>query len=93
MTKSMKYVAAAFVMSIPMIASAQTKMSDADYCKALGDKYQTYVANMQSGRSPMPESADIRVAMDQCKSGNTTAGIPVLEQKLRNAKVELPPRG
>ena len=93
MTKPIKYVAAAFVMSIPMIASAQTKMNDADYCKALGDKYQTYVSNMQSGRSPMPESADIRVAMDRCKSGDTSAGIPVLEQKLRNAKVDLPPRG
>ena len=53
----------------------------------------TYVSNMQSGRSPMPESADVRVAMDQCKSGKATAGIPVLEQKLRNAKVDLPPRG
>jgi hypothetical protein len=31
--------------------------------------------------------------MDQCKTGNTAAGIPVLEQKLRNAKVDLPPRG
>jgi hypothetical protein len=59
----------------------------------LGDKYQTYVSNMQSGRSPMPESPDVRIAIDQCNKGNTAAGIPVLEQKLRNAKVDLPPRG
>jgi hypothetical protein len=76
---------------VPAAASAQ--MNDADYCKALGQKYETYVSNMSSGRSPMPESPDIRIAMDDCKKGNTAAGIPVLEQKLRNAKVDLPSRG
>jgi hypothetical protein len=91
MTMSIKYLAAALAVAMPMAASAQA--SDATYCKALGEKYQTYVSNMQSGRSPMPESPDVRIAMDQCKTGNTTAGIPVLEQKLRNAKVDLPPRG
>jgi hypothetical protein len=90
MTMTIKYLAAALAVSMPMVASAQA--SDAVYCKALGEKYQTYVSNMQSGRSPMPESPDVRIAMDQCKTGNTAAGIPVLEQKLRNAKVDLPPR-
>ena len=80
-------------VALPALASAQGKMSDADYCKALGAKYQTYVSNMQSGRSPMPEPADIQVAQEQCKAGNTAAGIPVLEQRLKNAKVDLPPRG
>jgi hypothetical protein len=28
-----------------------------------------------------------------CKTGNTAAAIPVLEQKLRNAKIDLPSRG
>lgn len=84
-----------FVLAVvvPAVASAQGKMSDADYCKALGDKYKTYVSNMQSGRSPMPEPADVQVAVDNCKSGNTAAGIPVLEQRLKNAKIDLPPRG
>lgn len=80
-------------LALPAMASAQGKMSDADYCKALGDKYKTYVSNMQSGRSPMPEPADVQVAVDNCKSGNTAAGIPVLEQRLKNAKIDLPPRG
>ena len=31
------------------------------------------------------------MALDQCKNGNT-AGIPVLEQKLRDLKIDLPPR-
>ena len=36
---------------------------------------------------------DGRVAVEQCKTGNAVAAIPVLEQKLRNAKIALPPRG
>lgn len=79
-------------LALPVMASAQDKMSDADYCKALGDKYKTYVSNLQSGRSPMPEPADIQVAVENCKAGNTAAGIPVLEQRLKNARIDLPPR-
>ena len=89
-TPMLSIVTAAVILS-PAVVSAQT--GDAAYCRALGDKYQTYVSNMQSGRSPMPESPDVRIAIDQCSKGNTAAGIPVLEQKLRNAKVDLPPRG
>ena len=89
-TPMLSIVTAAVILS-PIVVSAQT--GDTAYCKALGDKYQTYVSNMQSGRSPMPESPDVRIAIDQCSKGNTAAGIPVLEQKLRNAKVDLPPRG
>ena len=73
--------------------AAPAKADDADYCRALAKMYETYIAKMDLGRSPMPESADIKIAMDQCDKGNTAAGIPVLEQKLRNAKINLPPRG
>lgn len=89
-TPMLSIVTAAVILS-SVVVSAQT--GDAAYCRALGDKYQTYVSNMQSGRSPMPESPDVRIAIDQCSKGNTAAGIPVLEQKLRNARVDLPPRG
>jgi hypothetical protein len=91
MKLSIKCAGAALAMAVPLVAFAQG--NEAAYCKALSDKYQTYVSNMQSGRSPMPESPDVRIAIDQCNKGNTAAGIPVLEQKLRNAKVDLPPRG
>jgi hypothetical protein len=75
------------------VVSTAARADDASYCKALGDKYMTYVSNMQAGRSPMPESPDVRIAIEQCNKGNTAAGIPVLEQKLRNARIDLPPRG
>ena len=57
------------------------------------EKYETYLANMTIGRSPQPDLVDGRVAVEQCKTGNAVAAIPVLEQKLRNAKIDLPPRG
>jgi hypothetical protein len=31
--------------------------------------------------------------MEQCKAGDSVSAIPVLEQRLRNAKIALPPRG
>jgi hypothetical protein len=70
----------------------QAQASDTDYCRALARTYETYIANMASGRSPMPESPDVKIAKDHCDKGDTAAGIPVLEQKLRNAKINLPPR-
>ena len=33
------------------------------------------------------------VAMDDCAKGNTAAGIPVLERKLRDGRFNPPPRG
>ena len=58
----------------------------------MSEKYETYLNNMTSGRSPQQDSVDGRVALEHCKKGDTSA-IPVLEQKLRNAKIDLPPRG
>ena len=76
---------------IPVGASAQ--MGDADYCKALTQKYEVYISNISVGRSPVTRAIDGSNAIEKCKSGNTAAGIPVLEKKLRDAKVDLPPRG
>ena len=90
MTVRISFLAATLVACSPLAALAQ---SDAAYCKALSEKYETYLANMTTGRSPQPDSVDGRVAMEQCKAGNTVASIPVLEQKLRNARIDLPPRG
>ena len=79
------------VVLIALTASAQS--NDAAYCQALIDKYQAYVANINIGRSPQPGTVDGQVAIEQCRKGNTAAGIPVLEKKLRDAKIDLPRRG
>jgi hypothetical protein len=75
---------------LPTVAAGQT--SDQNYCNALAQKYQAYVGNMSVGRSPNPGTLDAQVAIEQCKAGNTAAAIPVLEKKLRDARVDLPPR-
>ena len=88
--KTINWLVPALVALLPLGAAAQT--SDAAYCKALTQKYQAYVANISVGRSPTPGPVDGEVAISDCKTGNTAAGIPVLERKLRDAKVDLPPR-
>ena len=88
--KSINWLVAALAGLLPFGASAQT--SDADYCKALTQKYETYVSNMSVGRSAGSGTIDASVAISQCRDGNT-AGIPVLEKKLRDARIDLPPRG
>ena len=91
MTGRIGLLATALAACSPLPALAQS--GDAAYCKALSEKYETFLANMTTGRSPQPDSVDGRVAMEQCRAGNTVAAIPILEQKLRNARIDLPPRG
>lgn len=79
---------AVIVLMVPAMAFAQ--MSDADYCSALTQRYQTYVYNAATSRNP--PSPDAENAIAQCKAGNTAAGIPVLEKKLRDARIDLPKR-
>jgi hypothetical protein len=86
-----RLLAMALAACSPLAALAQS--GDTGCCKALMEQYETYLANMTTGRSPQPDSVDDRVDIEQCKTGNTVAAIPVLEQKLRNARIDLPPRG
>ena len=87
--KSINWLVPALAL-LPLGAVAQT--SDAAYCKALTQKYATYVSNMSIGHSAGSGTIDASVAIAQCKDGNTASGIPVLEKKLRDARIDLPPR-
>jgi hypothetical protein len=82
---------ASAALLLPSVALAQ--MNDADYCRALSARYQTLVGSVDRGHNPQPAPVDAQTAIEQCKAGNTAAGIPVLEHKLRDAKVDLPKRG
>jgi len=68
----------------------------AAYCNTLTQTYAEYVGTIGAnlgGTFTGGEGADIdaRVAIAQCQEGNTAAGIPVLQQKLRDARVAVPP--
>ena len=72
--------------SAPMMAQS----NDAAYCADLTALYRRYLGNTGEGRQFPDVTAS--VAMDECQKGNTAAGIPVLEKKLRDARFTLPKR-
>jgi hypothetical protein len=70
---------------------------DLAYCQKLIDLYTTYVGSVGGalgGNVDRGSPADLgaMVAIAQCQEGNAAPAIPVLEQKLRNARVTVPPR-
>ena len=73
---------------VPTLASAQS--TDATYCAALVKKYDAYL-EANAGRSQQPQSVDARVGAERCRTGDAR-GIAPLEQALKNAKIDLPPR-
>ena len=75
---------------LPVVAQAQASANDMTYCAELSNLYRRYLGNSGEGRQFPDVSAS--VAMDDCQKGNTAAGIPVLEKKLRDARFTLPKR-
>jgi hypothetical protein len=78
----------ALAFAVP--ASAQS--NDVAYCKALTGKYQSYVARSSGKHEGVDTNAQARMAIDKCSAGDAS-GIPVLEQALKNAGMDLPKRG
>ncbi|HLG46120.1 MAG TPA: hypothetical protein VKY24_07765 [Reyranella sp.] len=89
MTQSLRWLPLLVASALPLAAAAQS--DNAAYCKALIQSYQRYVIKTGS-HSPNTGGLDGQVAMEHCRAGDTS-GIPVLEQKLRDAGVQLPARG
>ena len=73
-----------------------TAAQGAAYCSKLSQTYAEYVGTVGGnlgGVTTGGEAADLdaRVAIAQCQDGNYASGIPVLQQKLRDAQVTVPP--
>ncbi len=90
-TRGMLILAATMVLS--QGAVAQTA-ADARYCDQLIKLYRTYVNNPDDPRPTfvVPNVTD-EVSIAKCTAGDTAAGIPGLENVLRNNKMTLPRRG
>jgi hypothetical protein len=70
--------------------AARPQSDDAAYCAKLADLYRHHIGDMGIGSvSPDVTAAN---AMEQCRTGNTAAGIAVLEAKLRANGFSLPKR-
>jgi hypothetical protein len=82
---------AAGLLCIVLCPPPAAKGDDAAYCTELSALYRRYLVNAGEGRN-VPE-VTASVAMDDCARGNTAAGIPVLERKLRDGRFNPPPRG
>jgi hypothetical protein len=80
------------LLGLLLFVGAPALADDVAYCKALAKTYERYVVKIDSGHTVQRGSTGASVALEQCRNGNT-AGIPVLERELRNAKVDLPARG
>jgi hypothetical protein len=73
-----------------------TAAQGAAYCAKLAQTYAEYVGTVGGylgGSTTGGQAADLdaRVAIAQCQDGNYASGIPVLQQKLRDARVTVPP--
>jgi len=78
-----KILSVAVALALPATA-AFAQSADTSYCNALSAKYR----DINRGASPSGAGAD---AMASC-AANPSAGIPVLEKALTDAKTPLPPR-
>jgi hypothetical protein len=90
----MKTLAALVVVLSPVFAGAQDVARDQQYCAALLDKYLRYAGVTEYPGTPGKLSNDnaAGIAQAKCQAGDTEAGIGILERKLRNAKLDPPPR-
>jgi hypothetical protein len=78
-------LAAALLLAVP----ADAQSDDVAYCAKLSDLVNRYFSDVADGRDTT--DLNLALAVDQCRKGNT-AGIPVLERKLRSNGFSLPRR-
>jgi hypothetical protein len=69
----------------------------AAYCQSLVNLYTTYAGTVGGSlggntRGGAPADLDAKGAIAQCQEGNPGPAIPVLEQKLRDNRIAVPPR-
>jgi hypothetical protein len=77
-----------FLLTLALPGTADAQGGDAAYCAQLSTLYRRYVEN-SPGRQ---DDAEAALALDNCKNGNTAAGIQVLEKKLLESGFTLPQR-
>ena len=75
--------------ALPLPSAAQA--DDRAYCSQLAGLAMRYTGSAGSMGGIAPD-LDTRSAIDACNNGNTAAGIPVLERKLRSNGFTLPNR-
>ena len=82
------------IVLVPALAGAQGLAGEQRYCAVLLDKYLRYAGVTEYYGTPGKLSNDNQAGLAQakCQSGDTADGIAILERKLRDARLDLPPR-
>jgi hypothetical protein len=80
----------------PVVPPGMTAAQAAAYCTRLAQTYNEYVGSIGpslGGFATTGPQADLatKEAIASCQDGNYAAGIPVLQQKLSDARVAVPP--
>lgn len=70
---------------VEIVVGQMVSANDMAYCREMSVRYRRYLGQAST-------EGDVAKAMYDCESGNTAAGIPVLEKALKDAKLALPPR-
>jgi hypothetical protein len=78
--------------SLVLPASAFAQQGDVAYCASLGQTYERYVGDNAVQHRSQQRAAGVDAAISACPT-NAAASIPVIEKALKDAKVDLPPRG
>lgn len=89
MTGMLKFIV--LLAGLGVAGAAFAQQSDPAYCSALGQTYERYVGSNASSTRSQQRDATVDAAISQCAT-KTASAIAVLEQALRNAKIDLPPR-
>jgi hypothetical protein len=83
-------------LQAPVVPPGMTAAQAGAYCSRLARTYGEYVGSVGGylggvATGGEPPDLDAKVAIANCQDGNYAAGIPVLQQKLRDARVAVPP--
>ena len=87
MTRAPVLILACAALSSPAVAQSD----DAAYCAQLANLALRYTGSAGGDGGLRPDLTTLG-AIDDCNKGNTAAGIPVLEKKLRSNGFTLPRR-
>ncbi len=86
---------AGVALGLPFSGSmAEPRMAEVKYCDALIGRYNAYAANLEDWRrTGQFDAGKVNAAIASCKAGDTAAGIPALENALRERGIGLPAHG
>jgi len=83
-------IASLIVVASLGVTGARAQSDDRAYCESLYELWVRYGPTLSKGHDA--GTFEAQASVDQCRQGNTAAGIATLEKKLRDNRFTLPAR-